>query len=226
MSPLYLYAVLAEAPSGPPLRGLAGEPLRFVACEGVVAAVGELPEAPPLEASALAGHDAAVRRLASATPGLLPARFGTVAEDEGGLREGLRERVPALRDALEAVRGCEQMTLRFSSKDGAPAPEASAPGPEAGPGRRYLEARREAVGDARRLPEVARVLDALAPLVRGERLERHQRPPLVASAYHLVPRERVEEYRAALAAVAETPALRVTVSGPWPPYAFAPGAME
>jgi hypothetical protein len=48
----------------------------------------------------------------------------------------------------------------------------------------------------------------------------------VASAYHLVPRERVEEYRAALAAVAETPALRVTVSGPWPPYAFAPGAME
>jgi hypothetical protein len=66
------------------------------------------------------------------------------------------------------------------------------------------------------------VLDALAPLVRGERRERHERPPLLASVYHLVPRDGVDAYRTAVASAAEEAGVRVTISGPWPPYAFAP----
>jgi hypothetical protein len=92
----------------------------------------------------------------------------------------------------------------------------------AGPGTRYLDARRASAGDPRAIPEVARVLDALAPLVRGERRQRHERPPLLASVYHLVARESLDTYRAAVASAAEDAGLRVTTSGPWPPYAFAP----
>jgi hypothetical protein len=66
------------------------------------------------------------------------------------------------------------------------------------------------------------VLDALAPLVRGERWERHDRPPLLTSVYHLVARESLDRYRTAVAAAAESAGVRVTSSGPWPPYAFAP----
>jgi hypothetical protein len=66
------------------------------------------------------------------------------------------------------------------------------------------------------------VLDALAPLVRGERRERHDRPPLIASVYHLVGRDSLEGYRTAVESAARAAGVRVTSSGPWPPYAFAP----
>ena len=118
------------------------------------------------------------------------------------------------------------MTLRFSRLESAAAaeavslPELSAAG--GGPGTRYLDARRASVGDPRALPEVRRVLDALAPLVRGERRERHDRPPLIASVYHLVGRDSVDDYRAAVESAARAAGVRVTSSGPWPPYAFAP----
>ena len=51
-------------------------------------------------------------------------------------------------------------------------------------------------------PEVRRILEALAAHTRSERVEWHARPPLVASAFHLVPSAAVEDYRAALAEAA------------------------
>ena len=224
MSPLYLYAVLAEAPAGALPSGLAGEAIRLVPCDDLLAAVGDVTSAPAVDEASLRAHDAAVRRLAAASPALLPARFGSMAGDERALGDALRPRLGALRDGLRAVRGCEQMTLRFARRDAVAAPPAA---PETsptagGPGTRYLDARRASAGDARAIPEVGRVLDALAPLVRGERRERHERPPLLASVYHLVPRDSLEAYRAAVASAAAEAGMRITVSGPWPPYAFAP----
>ena len=49
MSPVYLYAVLAEAPAGALPSGLAGEPVRLVACDGVWAAVGDVASAPAVD---------------------------------------------------------------------------------------------------------------------------------------------------------------------------------
>jgi gas vesicle protein GvpL/GvpF len=227
MSPVYLYALLAEAPKGPLPAGLGGEPLRLVSCDGILAAVGEVAAAPDVSGAALTAHDAAVRRLAAASSALLPARFGSLAEDDGQLCAALQDRMPALREALQAVRGCDQMTLRFLRPESMTM-EASDPGDEAaegGPGTRYLAARRAVAGDPAALPEIRVVLDALAPHVRGERRERHERPPLVASVYHLVPRDALATYRAALEAATREGPLRVTSSGPWPPYAFAPDAL-
>ena len=225
MSPVYLYAVLAEAPAGALPSGLAGETVRLVACEDVLAAVGDVTSPPRLDAASLRAHDAAVRRLAAASSALLPARFGSVAGDERELCEALRPRLAALREGLRTVRGCEQMTLCFSRLETAASESVSLPEPSAtggGPGTRYLDARRASVGDPRALPEVRRVLDALAPLVRGERRERHDRPPLIASVYHLVGRDSVDDYRTAVESAARAAGVRVTSTGPWPPYAFAP----
>jgi hypothetical protein len=235
MSPLYLYAVVGAAPAGALPSGIAGEPLRLLACEGLLAAVGEMAEAPPLEAEALRGHDAAVRALAGEA-GVLPARFGSVLRDEEELRRVLGPRAPALRAALERVRGCDQMTVRLAWGGGNGSNERTEPEPEPepdtetatghGPGTRYLARRRAEQEGARAIPEVGRILDAVADLVRDERLESHRRPPLIASAYHLVPREAVAAYRARLdSASARERSLHVTVSGPWPPYAFAPGEL-
>jgi hypothetical protein len=224
VSPLYRYAVLAEKPAGALPSGLSGEPLRLVACDDLLAAVGELACAPAVDEGSLRAHDAAVRRLFAGASALLPARFGSMADDEAQLRDALRPRLEAFREGLRAVRGCEQMTLRFARGDGwsEGAPATPAPSHAAGPGTRYLDARRASAGDPRAIPEVNRVLNALAPLVRGERWERHDRPPLLASVYHLVARESLDRYRDAVASAAEAADVRVTSSGPWPPYAFAP----
>jgi Gas vesicle synthesis protein GvpL/GvpF len=171
----------------------------------------------------LRGHDATVRRLARGVHAVLPFRFGTVVAGRDELRRLLAPRAAALREALALVAGREQMTLRVF---GAPGPErprvdrARRPG---GPGARYLTARAR----EHAVPEIDPIRPALASFVRAERTERHRTPPLVASVYHLVDRRRGAAYRAALRrAVRGAGGVRLRVTGPWPPYAFAPEPRE
>jgi hypothetical protein len=216
----YVYALLAERPRGEAGEGLQSEPLAFLRVEGLLAAVGELPAAPPVTRATRLAHDAVVRRLASSVDAILPVQFGTVVDDEAALAEAITPRMARLHAALARVAGREQMTLRLfgeaTGTDHAPSID-----PALGPGARYLDARRRMHGAAA-VPELGPLRQALAPMVRAEHVERHARPPLVASVYHLIDRGRADAYRTAIAetAVALAP-MRVTASGPWPPYAFA-----
>ena len=123
---------------------------------------------------------------------------------------------------LVHVRGHAQMTLRVYgprrvARARPSAPEAVA-GARLGPGARYLAERRRLHGTA---PELDPIRPLLAGLVADERVQRHLTPPLLASIYHLVPRNRGARYRARVARGArQLSPLRVTISGPWPPYAF------
>lgn len=71
MSLLYVYAILGAPPEGPLPPGVAGELIRLVDCGEVLAAAGEVPAAPAVEAATLRRHDDAVRRLAAATPAVV-----------------------------------------------------------------------------------------------------------------------------------------------------------
>src|SRR6185436_11415490 len=129
---------------------------------------------------------------------------------------------------LDLVDGCQQMTLRVYDR-GHPGPERPsrrAADQRTGPGARYLRGRAAARPEARDMPAVARVLAALSPLVRAEKVEDHEHPPLLASVYHLVERARLAEYERRLegARDAEAALLTVRSTGPWPAYAFAPEA--
>jgi Gas vesicle synthesis protein GvpL/GvpF len=190
------------------------EGLRLVRCGEVGAVVAES-EPVPVTPEALAAHDAVVRRLADRFDALLPVRFGERVKDETELAKLLGPREAQLSETLERVRGCAQMTLRvFGDPEPAPAVERAAD--QGGPGTRYLETRRR----ARSLPEIKLLLDALRPLLRGEHTVRHDQGSFLGTTYHLVRREDVPAYLATVREV-ET-GRRVTVSGPWPPYAFAP----
>lgn len=220
---LWLYAILPAPPGawapGGLGTGLAGEPLELLSCGGLWVAAGRV-DAPPIAAEpALRAHDAVVRRLQEVSEALLPIRFGQTVPDETALVELLAPRQPALARALEEVAGCRQMTLRVLAPAGPAAgaassdvaaetsiaagrrgaadvaAEMSAAGAR---GTRYLTERREAARRRRSLPEIAPLLAELAPLVRAERIERGGPPPLVGSAYHLVPAERAGEWVARL----------------------------
>lgn len=170
--------------------------------------------APEPTATAVRAHDRIVKRIARATPALLPFRFGSVATDAAALRKMFDPVAAALKQALALVDGCVQYTLRVY---GQPArPKSSERG--AGPGTRWLGLRLR----ARRVPEIAPVTEATKARVRASRAERHDRPPLVASVYHLVPKSEARAYRAALSRASRALSrVEVKASGPWPPYAFA-----
>lgn len=198
-----VYAIVSG--DAPPQEGL-----RLVPCGQVNAVVGETEAR--ISPEALAAHDAVVRRLADRFEAILPVRFGEAVKDDAELVKLLAPRAPRFAEALERVRGCAQMTLRVFG-----GPEPLAEPDQGGPGTRYLEARRR----ARSLPEIAPLLNALRPLLREERTVRHDQGSYFGTAYHLVRREDVAAYLSLVEKI-ET-SRRVTVSGPWAPYAFAPG---
>lgn len=222
---LYVYALLDRAPRMGFGLGLCGEILRPVRCGKLVAVVGEMEQAPAIEAATLRRHDDVVRRLAAGVEAILPVRFGSRLATERALQDAVDARSAALREALALVAGREQMTVRiFQTGEKTPGEKTEDTPPEGsigvldGPGTRYLRSRAEA------LPELAALRPALAPLVAAERVQRHQTLPLLASVYHLIRRGECGAYVRAVELVSRGGGpLRLRTSGPRPPYAFAPG---
>ena len=64
----------------------------------------------------------------------------------------------------------------------------------------------------------------MGDLVRAERIEPHEQPGLIASVYHLIDRGRSGEYLRAVEAARIEP-LRLSATGPWPAWSFAPELM-
>jgi len=201
-----LYAIAQGAP--PDAAGAFGERLRVIAHCGMELVCGDLPGR--LSAETLRAYEAAVRWIADRSEACLPARFGALAASEAELRDLVEARASALLEALALVRGREQMTLRVL---GDQQPHAAA----GGPGTRYLEERRRAA----RMPELDPLRAALTSLIRAEQVEPHAQPGLLASVYHLIDRGDAERYRQ-LVESSPLEGVRVTVSGPWPAWSFAP----
>jgi len=225
---MYVYAILGDAPTAPLGHGLAGEPLTLLRAADLVAAVGAMDEPPAASREAVLGHDAVVRRLSDVSAAILPTRFGMV-DDASALTEWLRAAADVLGDALRLVAGREQMTLHVFDGDEPPAVDAVERTDDAGaesasgPGTRYLALRRRQRRREESVPELAPLRGRLDALVVAERTERRATPPFRATVYHLIERGRSADYRAAVdAGHALVRGVRLRVSGPWAPYAFAP----
>jgi hypothetical protein len=219
VSGVYLYALLGGPPVETPGAGVCDEPLRLVDLGGPLALVGDVTATLPPSPTTLTAQDALLRRLAPGVDAILPARFGTLLADDAALVQALAPRRSELTEALARVAGCEQMTLRVWGEQAASISETESAG--SGPGARYLAARRR----ARQVPELDILRVRLGALVRDERTERHDRPPLLATVQHLISRGESARYLAEVdAAGPQLSPWRVTVTGPWLPYAFGEAA--
>lgn len=224
---VYVYALVATAPSEWMGSGMSGEALRVVTCGSLLAVVGDMSSPPAVTSTALREHDRTIRRLTAITDAVLPMRFGSMVDGELELARRLEPAEAALEAALVRVAGREQMTVRVYERQArgeagtrnAVAPAAAA---DLGPGARYLlERRRTHENDPHRAALDA-VLAAPASFIRAQRIESHGSRPLIASVHHLIERGQGEAYTAVLhAGTAELVDAAVAVSGPWPPYAFA-----
>ncbi len=95
---------------------------------------------------------------------------------------------------------------------------ADLPAPPLRTGAAYLRERAAAAAREREVPAFEPIRDAVRRWIRDQRVEKREG---VASVYHLVPRASADAYRVAAERAAADNGLRVVVTGPFPPYAFA-----
>ena len=215
-----------------PLRrvtGVTGEPLRTVSVDGIAAIVGEIRRRPAASNRNLRQYATVVESIAARVPAILPARFGTTFDDAAELMLVLRSRRAWIRERLRAVRGRVQMMIRLVSEsesgDASLVSQSRAAGRarvrlehRSTQGTQYLQRRLELARQAREVRELEPIRPPIRRFVKVERVERHGG---IATVYHLVPRAQAERYRDAVVRAAQENGIRLAVSGPWAPYAFA-----
>ena len=199
-----VYALASRAPARFSVRGIAGERLRAVRVSGITAIVGESRRAPSPTIRNLTRHAAVIDALAHSIDAILPARFATCVAGEDELAAAVRSRAPMLKTRLRAVRRRAQMTIRLVAPPVAQGRPAS--------GTEYLRQRRVTA------PAFEPIRAAVGKYVKESRVERRGD---VVTINHLVPRTAVDRYRADIARAAAENGVRLILTGPWPPFAFA-----
>jgi gas vesicle protein GvpL/GvpF len=204
----HVYVVALTSHHRPPLH-VDGRRIEFIDIDGLFAAVERRAVAPTLSEAELRSQHDVVTAIFNQTDDVLPVRFGAWI-DRQELAAVLLRQKSAIVDALQLVRGRVQMTIRFL----APRRELYPPRPSStrrGSGTQYLRARREA--EQWLPPEGAELRSALRDLVVAERVSPG------SSLYHLISRDAVTTYTSVTQPFESA---TVIVSGPWPPFAFAP----
>lgn len=230
----HLYCILphdlrAALPAG--LSGLAGERVRVLHIDGLVAWVSDIARTIPVSVDGVRAHDAVVEAALETGTTPVPARFGQRFDSDDACREALRNRAASVESVLADVQGTVEMTLiltpstRRMIRDLEPVlPEMFDSETEA-PGRRYLDSlrRREAVTGAVKsaMDELAVELNrAAGALVRRATVLEQVSPLPLRTISHLVGRDDVNAYKAAVTAVEAGGDLRFLLIGPRAPYSF------
>ena len=213
----YVFALVDTASNGRLGRGLRG-PLRARPMAGAFAIVERRADVPPAELGVLRAHQAVVSRLANAAPAVLPVRFGTLMEEDA-LDEALGERDEEIAEAFALVRHRAQFTWRRDQPVASKASKTPKASGLAGSGAAYL---RRAAKAAETPPPTAFPLlrDRLHAFVVRERFQPAANG-MPDTLYQLIEKTAIVRYRAMADALTLTTS-GVTVSGPWPPFAFAP----
>jgi hypothetical protein len=208
---LYVYAL--SSPGLPRRLTVLGRRLNCISLGDVDAIVaGSIPPGRTLDDIQL--QHRIVSQLSARTSALLPARFGSTVS-AAALSTLVSERHGDIHAALRLVRHCQQMTVRvFGRSTSEITPEAASSGTA------YLVTRQKRANYVP--PEVEVIRRELSPLVRDERVAQGERG-LRAVVYHLVSRRAVAKYQRRAATLTSLLAPHaVTVTGPWPAFAFVP----
>jgi hypothetical protein len=199
---------------------VSGRRIEFVSFGSMAAAVERRKAGPKISERSLLEQHRIVTRLSELSPALLPVRFGALV-DAAELGRIIALRRSVLKAALRQLRGKAQMTVRVF---GPIAGQVSDPANLARSGTEYLQS----LAAARRveLPWMIAIRRAVQAVVSAERAEKGH-GAVQGTLHHLVPIGRLEEYRSRIdRAVRLRDPTRLVVSGPFPPFAFAPDLWE
>jgi hypothetical protein len=243
---LLIYCIFRSG-SVPPdlsLAGVADQPVFPVECGGLAAAVSMFcKQGANPDFAGLLVYEKVIGFLhrSSATGGVVPMRFGNLADGELQVRRNLTERSGEYGTLLREVAGCEEMGIRLLL----PSPPVSAcrtdagPMPENGAGRRgsfagttYLADRRLHYAEREGLTRerdrlIEKCHSAFSGLFakwgtesRTVRDPQTRQLQTLLSLFFLVPRSNLPSFRRKFRKIHPDIPGRVLLSGPWPPYNF------
>jgi hypothetical protein len=236
------------------LKGVAGGAVSTVENAGLAAVVSEvdladfgeeplrrnLEDLTWLENVARAHH--AVIAAAGAHSSLVPMRLATVYRQRAGVTALLAAHKAEFAASIDLVTGRTEWGVKaFPAEQAAEASKdvagESQPAPTSGAA--YLQRRRAQLTDAEQASTKSadlaeRVHSELSGLAQAADLHQPQDPQLsgtssrmIMNATYLVDDEQSSAFRAAIEqASAQYPALRLELTGPWPPYSFATAALR
>lgn len=217
---LYAYAITDSSFTGTAATGLHGAPLLALECGPLRALVSEHAVAPEPGEDLLWMHERVVEDLMEGAT-ILPMRFGSTVDKPEALLAMLEQRRDEFMASLELVRGAVELSVRAQLPSVA---ESDDPEPRLarhfGPGTTYLL---ERARHQRRGEDAAELVHRpLAALARRSKQKAGSGESHGFKAAYLVDdgaveafAERVEDLNATLAG------LKVSCTGPWPPYSFA-----
>jgi len=224
--PTYLYCLLPkghEAPTQMPV-GVGGAPVRALGAGAITAwveTVSDRTVTPTLDR--VRAHDAVTEQALASNVTPLPVRFGQTFDSDDDCRAALAAQEPRLLGDLERVRGMVEMRVLVALAT-ARTPEVEA---DAGsPGRVYMQQLLRIRGTEQGVHAAAaavreRISTVVGPFVRDEAVVVAASPTAMLTLSHLIARDDVFRYRAALEdADAGAPVARLIVRGPVAPYQF------
>lgn len=214
MSGLYVYGITARA-ERIGVKGIFGRRLRTIAVGRLRAIVESAPRPPRATLSALTAHHRVVAALVRNGITLLPVRFGSFVADGDRLARTIGDRDVALRRVLRKVHGCVQMTTRV--RVGTAAGERHRSSRSGTSHLRALAARETA---RRSHPLVRTIERAARRYARASQVEWQGTRSEYIVVHHLIPRDRVDDYRTAVVRTLSSGGAAASMSGPWAPFAF------
>jgi hypothetical protein len=180
-------------------------------------------------------HDAVISAFARSGP-VLPVQMATVYLDDERVKELLNTRRQDFLAALDRVTGRDELGVKaYGDLAALAAGGSSVPQPagEKRSGTAYLMKRRQQLTAHEQAHSVAAAeAERLHGALLRHAVDGRQKPPgdpaltgkrawTVLNGTYLVDRDRVEAFRAAVAALQETTTgIELEITGPWPPYSF------
>lgn len=169
-----------------------------------------------ITADALWQHEQIVESL-MADRDVLPVRYGTCLPDDAAAAHAIEQNHATYAALLETVRGAVELAVRvFASAD---SPPPALPPAKSSSGTDYLRARARASDEES--DASARVHEPLAAVARAATVARATRAGELLRAAYLVDRDATDSFAARVGELqTSNPQLRITCTGPWPPYSF------
>jgi hypothetical protein len=223
------YAIRGEVPAG--LSGVAGARVRALPVDGLVAWVSDAERGLAVSIDGIRAHNDVVEAAMATGSTPVPARFGQRFDNDDACRNALASRADAVEPLLATMQGLVEMTLIITPSTRRMVGELEPVLPEMfdpttqGAGRRYLDTLRKRemkTGEINHATDdVADALNAAAqPFVRRTLAHQAVTPLPLRTISHLIARDDVDSYQAAVRGVEGGAEFRFLVIGPRAPYSF------
>lgn len=243
-SGVWLHAIVTGRQPVPDIAGIGGHPVRAIRSGDLTAVVSPVPmseygeealrrhleDLDWLERTARAHH--LVVDALSRTGPVVPARLATMYRDEDRVAAALADHRTEFSAALDRIAGRTEWGVKGYAVPAAAAPP-DEPGGSGGAGVAYLRKRRAQLM-AREESQQAAVREAamIHAALSGQAVAARRHPPqdrrlsgvdtaMVLNGAYLVETDRTDEFAELVDALSrQHPAIRLELTGPWPPYSF------